>query len=112
MKQSAGVRATLDAVGHCARRSEGNDQIPALFSDDFFRRGIVTPGSGEPVTWSIQPDEEQLQSLDVFVLEDGRIAASAVNEWGAGAFLVFVEEDGSLLIDEAYPVTPEYPISP
>lgn len=107
-EQIAGVRTTLDDIGDCSRRPEGQAQTPGFFSDDFFRRGIVTPGSGDPLIWNIQPDEEQLNSLDVFVLEDGRVAASTVSDAGYGTFLVFLEEGGALLVDEVHEVRPEY----
>lgn len=109
--QVARVEETIAAMAACSQRPGSEARITGFFSDDFFRRGIVTPGSGDALTWSIQPDEEQLKFLEVFVLEDGRLAASAVSEWDVGTLLVFVEEDGSLLIDEVYLVTPEYPVS-
>lgn len=105
------VEETIAAMAACSQRPGSESQIAGFFSDDFFRRGIVTPGSGDPLTWSIQPDEEQLEQLEVFVLEDGRVAASAVSEPGAGTFLIFVEDDGALLVDEVYLISPEYPVS-
>jgi hypothetical protein len=108
----AQVEETIAAIAACSQRPGSEFQIGGFFSDDFFRRGIVTPGSGDALTWSIQPDEEQLESLlDVFVLEDGRVTASAVSEWDAGTLLVFVEEDDDWLVDEVYLVAPEYPVS-
>lgn len=109
--QIDGVEETIAAMADCSRRPGSEPRIAGFFSDDFYRRGIVTPGSGTPLTWSIQPDEEQLHYLDVFVLEDGRIAASTVTEWGSGTFMVFVDVDGARLVDEVYQVSPEYPVS-
>lgn len=107
-RQIERAEETIAAMAACSQRPGSESQMAGFFSDDFFRRGIVTPGSEEPLTWSIQPDETEMKRLEVVLLGDGRVAASAVSEPGYGTFLVFVEEDGSWLVDEVYRVVPEY----
>lgn len=109
--QVAAVEETIGAMTACAQRPGSESQLAGFFSDDFFRRGIVTPGADMPLGLSVQPDEEQLEDLEIFILEDGRLAAATVNEAGAGTLLVFVEEGSALLVDEGYQVAPQYPVS-
>ena len=109
VEEVGGVRATLDAMGDCTRRPEGTDQIPAFFSVGFFRRGIGTPDpDGYELTWNRQPEGDELDQLQVFTLDDGRVGASTAADSGSGIFLAFVEVDGAWLIDEFYEEHPEY----
>lgn len=105
------VEAMIAAMTACSQRPESESQLAGFFSDDFCRRGIADAEDGENMYLGIQPDEEQLEYLHVFVLEDGRVAASTVSEHGSGTFLVFVEVGGEWLVDEVYLVSPEYPVS-
>jgi len=111
------VEETIAAMTACLRRPGSESQLAGFFSDDFFRRGIVTSISGDALTWIRAPiprDDEEIRNLEVFVLEDGRVAAFAASppadaEAGSGALLVFVEENGNWLVDEVYAVSRENP---
>lgn len=68
-------------------------QYLALFSDDFFRRSGQTPFADR--VWNA------FRIIEVGQLPDGRLAARAEESGGGPFIVVFVEEDGEWLIDEA-----------
>lgn len=112
-EQTDGAKATVAAMADCLQRAGSESEVAGFFSDDFFRRGIVTSISGDALTWISAPiprDDEEIQTLEVFVLDDGRVAAFAAPPpadavTGIGKLLVFVEEDGNWLVDEVYAVS-------
>lgn len=111
------IQASLDGIGACVARPEGQRNLLGYFSDDFFRRGVAArAGYGYRLTWwNLQPTAEQISSLTAVSLPDGRIAAvvgEPGGDQGPALLLVFADIDSTLLIDEAYRIVTEYNFDP
>ena len=83
-------------------------RLTALWSDDFFRRGLAGISSLAIDSFATQfPSEVGNRTTavsveDVRILPDGRVSAIVhVNEFGQ--LDVFVESDGRYLLDESVP---------
>lgn len=86
------LRTAIARVVTCQAVGETRQYL-ALFSDDFFRRPGQPPFADR--VWNT------VQISEVGSLPDGRLAVRAEEPGGAPFIVVFVEEDGAWLIDEA-----------
>jgi DNA-binding transcriptional MocR family regulator len=78
-----------------------------------FGRGVAWEApKGYVLTWAIQPEETEIESLTTVVLSDGRVAAQIAPIHNPAEFLIFTEEDGHWVTDEAYIVVDAYNFGP
>jgi len=105
------IVATLDSMLDCDRPGKERE-LGGFFSDDYYRR--TTMRSPDGFNWrgsEILRSFEQISLADVpdpIDLDDGRVAVLLWTDlYREGQLVVFVEQDGTLIIDEIVRITEE-----
>jgi outer membrane protein assembly factor BamB len=113
-EQVAQIKKTLGAMDSCVGMADGSYNIQGFFTDDFFKRGFCHfyQTYGYLVTWlSLRQNQSVDGPLKTIVLGDGRIAVEvspADDLDGRGEFIIFAEQNGRWLVDEAYRLMDAY----
>lgn len=105
------IVSTLDAMLACNRPGKERE-LDGFFSDDYFRRTAMREPDGFNWRGSQILSSFERTSLaelpDPIILEDGRVAILLwVDLYREGQLVIFVEQDGTLLIDEVARITEE-----
>lgn len=105
------IVSTLDAMLDCDRPGKERE-LGGFFSDDYYRRTAMRQPDG--FNWrgsQVLSSFEQISLAnlpDAVVLDDGRVAILLwADVYREGQLVVFVEQDGVLLIDEVVRITEE-----